>query len=207
MTTQPSAVLQPMSDDCQRERLPSIHELFPEYLTYSGASCHRAPEKAAHPSHHAAKRRRVSPTPTSPSSSSSLRSWTPPSPNAGTGSPSQPPKTHICEICGKGFNRPSSLRIHANTHSGATPYRCPHPGCGRAFNVSSNMRRHLRNHSKPTYAGPPMSSASVRCTPQAATTSPSPSPSPILSKISLSSLLSPAPTDNDTLADTADIAD
>ncbi|KAJ7212761.1 hypothetical protein B0H12DRAFT_1033176 [Mycena haematopus] len=63
-------------------------------------------------------------------------------------------KRHICPICAKRFNRPSSLRIHVNTHTGATPFRCPHPSCGRAFNVNSNMRRHFRNHahttSKPT---------------------------------------------------------
>ncbi|KAL5526957.1 hypothetical protein ACEPAF_8686 [Sanghuangporus sanghuang] len=56
-------------------------------------------------------------------------------------------KKHNCKTCGKGFNRPSSLRIHANTHTGAKPYVCPFPLCGRTFNVSSNMRRHYRNHS------------------------------------------------------------
>ncbi|KAJ7218545.1 hypothetical protein GGX14DRAFT_302848, partial [Mycena pura] len=55
-------------------------------------------------------------------------------------------KKHLCPRCGKHFNRPSSLRIHVNTHTGATPFRCPHAGCGRAFNVNSNMRRHFRNH-------------------------------------------------------------
>ncbi|KAJ6506164.1 hypothetical protein C8R47DRAFT_1101441 [Mycena vitilis] len=55
-------------------------------------------------------------------------------------------KRHMCKACGKRFNRPSSLRIHRNTHSGATPFRCPYPSCGRAFNVNSNMRRHFRNH-------------------------------------------------------------
>ncbi|KAJ6464832.1 hypothetical protein C8R45DRAFT_840129 [Mycena sanguinolenta] len=55
-------------------------------------------------------------------------------------------KKHVCPTCSKRFNRPSSLRIHVNTHTGATPFRCPHPSCGRAFNVNSNMRRHFRNH-------------------------------------------------------------
>ncbi|KAJ7277419.1 hypothetical protein C8J57DRAFT_1309173 [Mycena rebaudengoi] len=55
-------------------------------------------------------------------------------------------KKHVCPTCAKRFNRPSSLKIHANTHSGAQPFRCPHPSCGRQFNVNSNMRRHFRNH-------------------------------------------------------------
>ncbi|KAF7318557.1 hypothetical protein HMN09_00366000 [Mycena chlorophos] len=64
----------------------------------------------------------------------------------GSSSPTSTRK-HICPQCGKRFNRPSSLRIHVNTHTGATPFRCPYPNCGRAFNVNSNMRRHYRNHS------------------------------------------------------------
>ncbi|KAH7923187.1 hypothetical protein BV22DRAFT_603132 [Leucogyrophana mollusca] len=57
-------------------------------------------------------------------------------------------KKHQCPHCGKRFNRPSSLKIHVNTHTGAKPYQCPFPGCGREFNVNSNMRRHWRNHSR-----------------------------------------------------------
>ncbi|KAJ7062559.1 hypothetical protein C8F01DRAFT_101251 [Mycena amicta] len=56
-------------------------------------------------------------------------------------------RKHVCLQCRKRFNRPSSLRIHVNTHTGATPFHCPYPNCGRAFNVNSNMRRHYRNHS------------------------------------------------------------
>ncbi|KIK97001.1 hypothetical protein PAXRUDRAFT_137231, partial [Paxillus rubicundulus Ve08.2h10] len=56
-------------------------------------------------------------------------------------------KKHQCPHCGKRFNRPSSMKIHVNTHTGAKPYHCPFPGCGREFNVNSNMRRHWRNHS------------------------------------------------------------
>ncbi|KAF9478450.1 hypothetical protein BDN70DRAFT_808829, partial [Pholiota conissans] len=55
-------------------------------------------------------------------------------------------KKHVCPTCFKRFNRPSSLRIHVNTHTGATPFCCPWPNCGRKFNVNSNMRRHYRNH-------------------------------------------------------------
>lgn len=78
-------------------------------------------------------------------------------------------KKHQCPQCPKRFNRPSSLRIHVNTHTGArrmynfvsslvawnlnpdaclsSAFRCPYPNCGREFNVNSNMRRHYRNHS------------------------------------------------------------
>ncbi|KAK7443769.1 hypothetical protein VKT23_015553 [Stygiomarasmius scandens] len=59
-------------------------------------------------------------------------------------------KRHTCTRCNKRFNRPSSLRIHMNTHTGATPFRCPYPNCGREFNVNSNMRRHYRNHNTPS---------------------------------------------------------
>ncbi|KAJ7057430.1 hypothetical protein C8F01DRAFT_932589, partial [Mycena amicta] len=53
---------------------------------------------------------------------------------------------HACPTCKKRFNRPSSLRTHLNTHTGALPFVCPLPGCGQAFNVNSNMRRHFRTH-------------------------------------------------------------
>ncbi|KAG8932844.1 hypothetical protein FRC02_000455 [Tulasnella sp. 418] len=54
-----------------------------------------------------------------------------------------------CEYCQKRFNRPSSLKIHVNTHTGEKPFKCPFPGCGRRFSVSSNMRRHSRVHTQP----------------------------------------------------------
>jgi len=57
-------------------------------------------------------------------------------------------KLHECRHCLKRFNRPSTLRIHANTHTGARPFQCPFPDCGREFNVNSNMRRHYRNHAR-----------------------------------------------------------
>ncbi|CAA7268715.1 unnamed protein product [Cyclocybe aegerita] len=74
-------------------------------------------------------------------------------------------KKHACPTCFKRFNRPSSLRIHANTHTGATPFRCPWPNCGREFSVNSNMRRHYRNHaiasSSSTNAPPASNSTQV----------------------------------------------
>lgn len=59
-------------------------------------------------------------------------------------------RRHACTECGKAFNRPSSLAIHFNIHTGQQPFVCPFPGCGRRFNVNSNMRRHFRNHNSPS---------------------------------------------------------
>ncbi|KAF9264023.1 hypothetical protein L218DRAFT_863837 [Marasmius fiardii PR-910] len=81
-------------------------------------------------------------------SSSSLRneSTSPPPPPLTSTDKESSEKKHMCPTCSKRFSRPSSLRIHVNTHTGETPFRCPFPGCGREFNVNSNMRRHYRNH-------------------------------------------------------------
>lgn len=51
-----------------------------------------------------------------------------------------------CPYCGKLFNRPSSLKIHSNSHTGEKPFACPVQHCGRSFSVLSNMRRHARSH-------------------------------------------------------------
>ncbi|KAG1734709.1 uncharacterized protein EDB91DRAFT_583787 [Suillus paluster] len=51
-----------------------------------------------------------------------------------------------CDYCGKGFTRPSSLKIHLNSHTGEKPFTCTFEGCGRSFSVLSNMRRHARVH-------------------------------------------------------------
>ncbi|KAF7315449.1 hypothetical protein MIND_00059800 [Mycena indigotica] len=55
-----------------------------------------------------------------------------------------------CPYCGKGFTRPSSLKIHLNSHTGEKPFVCPVEGCGRSFSVLSNMRRHARVHVAPS---------------------------------------------------------
>ncbi|KAF7331336.1 C2h2 conidiation transcription factor [Mycena kentingensis (nom. inval.)] len=123
-----------------------------------------APHSSPSPNVKAPSRRPQSPRSTS---SSGSRSQSPSSDvdedavcrsNLGSRGPSS--RKHLCGTCGKQFNRPSSLKIHENTHTGATPYRCPHPGCGRAFNVSSNMRRHLRNHGLGFGAATPATPAS-----------------------------------------------
>ncbi|KAL6299981.1 hypothetical protein BKA93DRAFT_695685, partial [Sparassis latifolia] len=53
-------------------------------------------------------------------------------------------KRHVCSLCRKAFNRPSSLATHMNSHTGAKPFRCP--ACGQLFSVNSNMLRHYRSH-------------------------------------------------------------
>ncbi|KAJ3763570.1 hypothetical protein EV360DRAFT_2312, partial [Lentinula raphanica] len=49
-----------------------------------------------------------------------------------------------CRYCGKGFLRPSALKIHIISHTGDKAFICPEEGCRRAFSVKSNMRRHVR---------------------------------------------------------------
>ncbi|KAJ7603885.1 hypothetical protein DFH06DRAFT_1255958 [Mycena polygramma] len=90
----------------------------------------------------------------------------------GTSASVEEVKRHICTTCGKRFNRPSSLRIHSNTHSGATPFRCPYPSCGRAFNVNSNMRRHFRHHTSSAFGANsnPNSNASSPVSPTSSST-------------------------------------
>ncbi|KAH7099311.1 hypothetical protein BKA62DRAFT_313981 [Auriculariales sp. MPI-PUGE-AT-0066] len=50
---------------------------------------------------------------------------------------------HVCELCHRTFDRPSTLRTHMNAHTGSKPYLCSK--CGRGFGASSNMRRHERS--------------------------------------------------------------
>ncbi|KIJ51220.1 hypothetical protein M422DRAFT_244404 [Sphaerobolus stellatus SS14] len=52
---------------------------------------------------------------------------------------------HKCAECGRGFDRPSALDVHMNSHSGKTPFPCPMQDCSKTFSVKSNMTRHVKN--------------------------------------------------------------
>ncbi|KAH9918578.1 uncharacterized protein BXZ73DRAFT_105213 [Epithele typhae] len=82
-------------------------------------------------------------------------------------------RRHGCGICHRRFNRPSSLLIHMNSHTGAQPFDCPFPGCTRRFSVNSNMRRHYRNHREDALAGP---AAQLRISPRMQYRNPYPPP-------------------------------
>ncbi|XP_020291298.1 uncharacterized protein LOC109858449 [Pseudomyrmex gracilis] len=53
-------------------------------------------------------------------------------------------RSHICQICEKGFFRKADLRTHLNIHLGTNFYICE--VCGRKFSHVSNLIRHCRMH-------------------------------------------------------------
>ena len=52
-------------------------------------------------------------------------------------------KKKPCEICGRIFNDPSSLRRHLNTHRGIKPYSCD--DCGKAFSEKKQRDEHYNS--------------------------------------------------------------
>ncbi|XP_054839784.1 zinc finger and BTB domain-containing protein 38 [Eublepharis macularius] len=53
-------------------------------------------------------------------------------------------KSHICELCQKQFQSPSTLRMHMRSHAGDKPYSCK--TCGKSFSISGNLQKHERTH-------------------------------------------------------------
>ncbi|XP_039645658.1 zinc finger protein 391-like isoform X1 [Perca fluviatilis] len=53
-------------------------------------------------------------------------------------------KQHSCQICGRSFNRISSLKYHLITHTGEKPYSCK--TCGKTYGQISSLKYHIRTH-------------------------------------------------------------
>ncbi|KAJ1979478.1 hypothetical protein H4R33_005708 [Dimargaris cristalligena] len=88
--------------------------------------------------------RRAANTPTHSPRTSPTRTTAP-----STGNENKRPKIYPCNHCGKMFDRPSSLNVHMNSHTGDKPHICYFPGCDQRFSVLSNLRRHQRSRHNP----------------------------------------------------------
>lgn len=54
-------------------------------------------------------------------------------------------KTHVCEVCSRGFKRREHLYQHMKLHTGFRPYVCEH--CNKAFMRKEHVIRHSTLHS------------------------------------------------------------
>ena len=55
------------------------------------------------------------------------------------------PGNNVCQICGKSYARPSTLKTHMLIHSGKKPYQCD--VCQKAFTLPYGLTVHMRTHS------------------------------------------------------------
>ncbi|KAH8248236.1 hypothetical protein KR038_007851 [Drosophila bunnanda] len=53
-------------------------------------------------------------------------------------------KLHVCEICGNGYPRKSTLDTHMRRHNNERPYECEI--CHKSFHVNYQLMRHIRQH-------------------------------------------------------------
>ncbi|EDW96093.2 uncharacterized protein Dyak_GE25095 [Drosophila yakuba] len=53
-------------------------------------------------------------------------------------------KLHVCEICGNGYPRKSTLDTHMRRHNDERPYECEI--CHKSFHVNYQLKRHIRQH-------------------------------------------------------------
>ncbi|KAI8044256.1 transcription factor Ouib [Drosophila gunungcola] len=70
-----------------------------------------------------------------------------PAPNPPSDPPSVPAvsgKLYVCDTCGNGYQRKSTLDTHMRRHNNERPYECEI--CHKCFHVNYQLKRHIRQH-------------------------------------------------------------
>ncbi|WAR14011.1 ZXDC-like protein [Mya arenaria] len=65
-----------------------------------------------------------------------------------SGSKSKTQTVYLCSVqdCGKMFKNLAKLNVHAMTHNGDRPFKCPEPGCEWSFTKNYKLKRHIESH-------------------------------------------------------------